>query len=123
MSTGNVTIAVVEDDASVRAALRRLLRAAHFDALSFASAEEFLQSDRRASVACLIVDINLPGMNGVELLRALAARGGVPPAVLITGSDDPATLELINRAAPVPHLRKPFSDDDLFDAISSARCA
>ena len=123
MMTRYATIAVVEDDPGVRTALRQLLRAAEFDALTFASAEEYLESERRDDVDCLIADINLPGMNGVALLQALAADGVTLPAVLITARDDPATLELIRRAAPVPHLRKPFSDDELFDAIRRARHA
>jgi FixJ family two-component response regulator len=114
-------IAVVEDDAGVRTALHRLLTAASFDACTFASAEEFLASPgRRGRVDCLIADIHLPGMNGVALLRALAADGEVPPAVLITARDDAATLESIRRAGPTPHLRKPFSDEALFDAIRRA---
>ena len=121
MATESVTIAVVEDDDGVRTALRQLLRAADFEALTFASAEEFLASSRGASVDCLIADINLPGMSGVALLKALAVNGPVPPAVLITARDDPTTLELIRQAAPVRHLRKPFNDDELFDAIRHAR--
>ena len=121
MAMANSTVAVVEDDPGVRTALRQLLRAADFDAVTFASAEEFLESNRRASVDCLIADINLPGMNGVALLKALAADGAALPAVLITARDDPATLELIRGAAPVPHLRKPFGDEELFDAIRRAR--
>ena len=117
---GRATIAVVEDDAGVRTALRQLLRAADFDALTFESAEEFLRAWRRDAVDCLVADVNLPGMNGVALLRELAAAGARLPAVLMTARDDPATIELIRRAAPVPHLRKPFSDDAFFDAIARA---
>jgi FixJ family two-component response regulator len=122
MATRRVTIAIVEDDAGVRTALRQLLRAAEFDALTFASAEEFLESNHGDTrVDGLIVDINLPRMNGVALLKVLAADGGMPPAVLITARDDPATFELIRQAGPVPWLRKPFTSDELFDAISRAR--
>jgi FixJ family two-component response regulator len=117
MTHTSASIAVVDDDDSVRAALRQLLRAAEFDVLTFASAEEFLDSSARGGVRCLIVDINLPGMSGVGLVQALAAAGASVPAVLITARDDPATLELIRRAGPVPHLRKPFSGRELFDAI------
>ena len=120
MVTTYATIAVVEDDAGVRTALRQLLRAAGFVALTFASAEEFLETYRGHEVDCIVADVNLPGMSGVALLKALATAGVALPAVLITARDDPATLELIRRAAPVPHLRKPFSDDELFDAIRAA---
>ncbi|HKH91340.1 MAG TPA: response regulator [Gemmatimonadaceae bacterium] len=121
MATETTTIAVVEDDAGVRTALGQLLRAADFNALTFGSAEEFLASGLRASVDCLIADINLPGMSGVALLKALAASGPVPPALLITARDDAATLEMIRQAAPVRHLRKPFGDEELFQAIEHAR--
>jgi len=111
-------IAIVDDDDSVRDALRQLLRAAEYDALTFASAEELLASPRRAEADCLIVDVNLPGMSGVALVRALADAGDRTPAVLITARDDPATIELLRRAGPVPRLRKPFGDAELFDVIT-----
>jgi FixJ family two-component response regulator len=114
------TIAVVEDDAGVRTALQQLLRSAEYDAVAFASAEEFLASHDRTGVDCLVADINLPGMNGVALVKALSAGDGAVPAVLITGRDDPSTMELIRQAGPVPRLQKPFSGDDLFDAIRTA---
>lgn len=114
--TKSVTIAVVDDDDSVRRSLRQLLRAADFKTLTYASAEEYL--GRGEQVDCLIVDVNLPGMNGVELLQRLAASRSAPPAVLITARDDPGTLDLIGRVGSIPHLRKPFSGEQLFEAIS-----
>jgi FixJ family two-component response regulator len=124
MAHGVARIAVVEDDPVVRTALQRLLTSAAFDALTFASAEEFLASASRGeSVDCLIADIHLPGMSGIALLQTLAADGDRVPAVLITARDDAATRESIRQAGPTPHLRKPFSDDALFDAIDRARGA
>jgi FixJ family two-component response regulator len=117
MATTRATIAVVVDDVGVRTALRQLLRSAGFDPVAFSSAEEFLATNARADVDCLIADINLPGMSGVALVQALAAEGGPGRVVLITGRDDPHTLDLIGRAGAVPLLRKPFSDQALFDAI------
>lgn len=114
------TIAIVDDDESVRHSLRQLLRAADFSALTFASAEEYLADGERARIDCLIVDVNLPGMSGVALVQALAARGNRTPAILITARDDVGTLELIRRAGGIPHLRKPFSDEHLFAAIGRA---
>jgi len=114
------TIAVVDDDSGVRTALHQLLRSAGFEALTFASAEEFLAADGRAEVDFLIADVNLPGMSGVALLNALTTRGAAPPALLITGRDDAGTADLINQAAHVPRLMKPFSDDALFDVIGGA---
>ena len=114
------TIAIVDDDAGVRAALRDLLRSAGFDALTFASAEEFLGAGHEADIDFLIADVNLPGMSGVGLLRTLAEEGTAVPALLITGRDDAGTIELIRQAGGVPRLTKPFSDDDLFDVIEEA---
>jgi FixJ family two-component response regulator len=111
-------IAVVDDDDSVRSALGQLLRAAEYEALTFGSAEELLASLDGQRVDCLIADINLPGMSGVALVQALAAAGRSIPTVLITARDDATTLELIRRVYAVPHLRKPFSDDALFEAIA-----
>jgi FixJ family two-component response regulator len=119
MGETRALIAVVDDDVGVRTALRQLLRSAGFDAIAFESAEAFLASAKQLQVRCLIADINLPGMSGVELLQTLAENGGPPLVVLITGRDDAHTLELIGRAGNVPLLRKPFSDDALFDAINS----
>ncbi len=114
------TIAVVDDDSGVRTALRQLLRSAGFEALTFASAEEFLAASDREDVDFLIADVNLPGMSGVGLLKALATAGAVLPACLITGRDDAGTIDLIRQAGPVPRLTKPFSDDDLFGIIDGA---
>jgi FixJ family two-component response regulator len=111
-------IVVVEDDESVRCALGHLLRAAAFDAVTFASAEEFLSSPDDDRVDCLIADINLPGMSGAALVQALGAAARAIPAILISAGDDNATLELVRRAGAPPYLRKPFSDEELFAAIS-----
>jgi FixJ family two-component response regulator len=118
MSTRRATtIAIVEDDAGVRNALEQLLRSAGFNALVFSSAEEFLQERRNDGVDCLIADVNLPGMSGVALVQTLVEDGAELPAVIMTGRDDPVTGELVRQAGGVPCLRKPFSDDRLFDAI------
>jgi FixJ family two-component response regulator len=114
------TIAVVDDDAGVRTALRQLLRSAGFEALTFASAEEFLAAGQEEAIDFLIADVNLPGMSGVGLLKTLAEEGAELPALLITGRDDAGTVEMIRQAGPVPRLTKPFSDDDLFEVIEEA---
>jgi FixJ family two-component response regulator len=117
MSTTPVTIAIVDDDDGLRHALGNLLLAAEFDVLAFGSAEDFLGALDGRPIGCLIADVNLPGMSGVALTEALAAAGHAIPAVLITARDDGTTRSLIGRAGRVPHLRKPFSDDELFSAI------
>jgi FixJ family two-component response regulator len=118
MMSAIATIAVVDDDDSVRESLRQLLRAADFGALTFASAEAYLNRPPTDRVDCLIVDVNLPGMSGVDLVHALTAGGTATPVVLITARDDAATLELVRRAGEIPLLRKPFGEDELFDAIA-----
>ena len=123
MTPARLRIAVIDDDAGIRAAMADLLQAADFTALTFASAEEFLERGRQERFDCLVADINLPGMTGVALVQTLGAMGRLLPAVLITGRDDPATLDLIRRAGSVPHLRKPFGDDELFDAMRRAMAA
>jgi FixJ family two-component response regulator len=112
-------IGVVDDDPGLRMALRQLLRSGGYEAMTFASAEEFLAHEKRESIDFLVVDVHLPGMSGVALVKALS-NGSAPPAILMTARDDPATLELLQQAAPVRHLRKPFSDSELFDAIEDA---
>jgi FixJ family two-component response regulator len=117
-TTSSTTIAVVEDDAGVRTALQQLLRSAGFQAITFESAEAFLAHSDRGDVDCLIADINLPGMSGVDLVKGLGTNGDRLPAVLITGGRDAATTELARQAGDVPRLYKPFSDAALFEVIS-----
>jgi FixJ family two-component response regulator len=123
MTAARLRIAVVDDDAGIRAAVADLLQAADFTARTFTSAEEFLERGQEERFDCLVADINLPGMTGVALVQTLCAIGRPLPAVLITGRDDPATLDLIRRAGSIPHLRKPFGDDELFDAMRRAMAA
>jgi two-component system response regulator FixJ len=123
MTTTRPTITIVEDDAGVRTGLQQLLRSAGFGTASFASAEAFLAAQNGSGVECLIADINLPGMSGVALLQKLRLDAERPRAILMTGRDDPNTVELIRQAGSVRCLRKPFSDDDLFDAIHSVLAA
>jgi FixJ family two-component response regulator len=120
MPATRTAIAIVEDDEGVRTALRELLRSAGFAPITFGSAEEFLVSGRDTEVDCVVADINLPGMSGVVLMQTLAAAGRQARVVLITGRDDPATLDLIERAGAVPLLRKPFRADELFDVLRGA---
>jgi FixJ family two-component response regulator len=112
----SMTIGVVEDDEGLRTALQQLLRSAGFRAVTFGSAEEFLAREDKGEVDCVIADINLPGMTGVELVKKLGSNGARIPAVLITGRRDAATAELADQV-DVPRLYKPFSDDALFEVL------
>src|SRR5215813_3519412 len=111
------TIAIVEDDASFRRALERLLRAFGFDAHTFASAEEFLRSAAPESHACLIVDLHLPGMSGFELLDHLTTSAPPPPAVFITAQDEDSLRERVARIPNSVYLRKPFLGAVLLEAV------
>jgi FixJ family two-component response regulator len=117
---GGAMVLVVDDDASVLSALARLIRAAGFGVLTFERPSALLASAIPRANACMVVDINLPEMNGSELCRTLAASGRGLPAVLITGRNDPATQRLIEEARPVAALFKPVDEATLFDAITRA---
>ncbi len=113
-------ISVVDDDASVREAIRGLLRSAGFDAEVFGSAEEFLGSGRLAGTTCLVLDVRMPGMSGIELRERLIASGHAVPIIFITAhADEDERARALDRGA-VDCLRKPFSDDALLDAIAKA---
>ena len=113
-------IAVVDDDESVRESLPDLLREFGFDSITFSSAEEFLSSDRRGQTKCLILDIAMPGMSGLELQRELRQRGEFIPIVFITAQKDDASREKAFNQGAVQFLHKPFSDMALFDALNEA---
>ena len=112
-------ISVVDDDESVREALESLLRSAGFKAEVFASAEQFLRSDRAREVDCLIADVRMPGMDGLELQRQLAAGGFRLPIIFITAHGDELARAQALRAGAVAFLRKPFSEQALLDAIQA----
>ena len=114
-------VAVVDDDVSVRESLESLIRSAGLTVTVFASAEEFLNSDASLTAACLILDVRLPGMNGIELHRRLRAFGRNVPAAFITAhaSDDRTRSEAVS-AWTVAYLTKPFSEDELLDAVQAA---
>jgi FixJ family two-component response regulator len=124
MPVSKRTIAIVEDDASYRRALERLLRASGFEAYTFASAEEFLDSAAPESHGCLILDIHLPGMSGFDLLDRLAASSQLRPAILITGQYQESLRERACRIPDSVYLRKPLIGTVLLDAVRSLlRCS
>ena len=113
--------AVVDDDISVRESLEGLIRSAGLEVKVFASAEEFLNSVHPRKADCLILDVRLPGMSGIELHRQLMARSCKVPAIFITahGYDD-RTRSQTHSDWTVTCLTKPFSEDELFDAVQLA---
>jgi FixJ family two-component response regulator len=111
---------VVDDDASVRAALDSLFRSVGLAVRSFGSAQEFLSAPPAEGPACLVVDVRLPGMSGLDLQRHLAERDSGLPIIVITGHGDiPMTVRAM-RAGAVEFLPKPFRDQDLLDAVQQA---
>jgi FixJ family two-component response regulator len=114
-------ISVVDDDISVRKSLGRLIRSVRLDVRVFASAEEFLNSEDPCSANCLILDVRLPGMSGIELHRQLLASKCNVPVIFITAhaSDDRARSEAASDWT-VAYFTKPFSGDELLDAVNTA---
>jgi FixJ family two-component response regulator len=119
MPQDKCTIAIVEDDASFRHAVERLLRASGFEANTFASAEDFLRSTASRSHACLIVDIHLPGMSGVDLIDHLGGSAPAPPAIFITANDQESFRERVSRIPHSVYLSKPFHGTALLEALHS----
>jgi FixJ family two-component response regulator len=113
-------IAVIDDDESVRLALGRLLKSVGMHAELFPSAEEFLRSERLPGMGCLIVDVMMPGMSGVELQEQLIASDTQVPMIFITAHVDEATRARALERGAVDFLRKPFSDEALLAAIARA---
>ena len=113
-------ISVVDDDDSVRESLQGLIRSVGFAVKVFASAEEFLNSDHLRNTNCLILDVRMPGMNGLELQRQLAATDRKIPVIFITAhGDDEVRSRALNGGA-VDYLLKPFSEEALLNAIDAA---
>ncbi|HSE02535.1 MAG TPA: response regulator [Methylomirabilota bacterium] len=111
-------ISIVDDDLSVRRALRRLVKAAGYRVETFASAGEFLSSTPSTRrTACLVLDIYLEGMSGFELQEWLQATRLAIPIIFISAHDDPATRERIQRSGAAGYLAKPFDARALLDAI------
>ncbi len=111
---------MVDDDASVRRALRTQLQILGFNVSDFPSAEEFLISEFPTGDACLLLDVYMPGMSGVELCRSLVASGRHLPTILISGRDDRQTRQMMRDANPIASLVKPFDEKTLLRAIRKA---
>jgi len=117
---GAPTVFVVDDDPSVRAAIQGLLKSASLRSESFETAEEFLRSKRPDGPSCLVLDVSLPGVNGLDFQRELADSGVQIPVIFITGHGDiPMTVKAMKSGA-IEFLTKPFQDQDLLDAIRQA---
>jgi len=116
----NPLIAIVDDDSSLRESTQLLLRSAGYRAEVFASAREFLDSSRLAETACLILDVRMPGMDGLELQRSLNEAQRQIPIIFITARATENEEQRARKAGAVDFLRKPVNDEQLLNAIQTA---
>jgi FixJ family two-component response regulator len=114
------TVFIVDDDASVREALANLMRSVGLHAQLFASAQEFLKTPQPDSPACLILDVRMPGLGGLDCQRQLAEAGFQIPIIFMTGHGDIPMSVRAMKAGAVDFLTKPFRDQDLLDAVGQA---
>jgi FixJ family two-component response regulator len=113
-------ISIVDDDLSVREATRGLVRSLGYRAAAFASADEFLQSDSLDETSCLITDLQMPGVNGIELQRRLIAQGRSVPTIFITAFPEENAQRTALEAGAVGFLNKPFSEESLLSCLKLA---
>jgi FixJ family two-component response regulator len=119
-SAGAPTVFVIDDDALVRAAIQGMLKSVSLQSETFGTTQEFLRSKRPDGPSCLVLDVRLPGVNGLDFQRELAQAGFRIPIIFITGHGDiPMTVRAMKSGA-VEFLTKPFRDQDLLDAIYQA---
>jgi len=120
MNAPKPIVFVVDDDVSIRAAIKNLLRSVGLDVETFATAQEFLSAKRADVPSCLVLDVRLPGVSGLDLQRQLAEARIEMPIVFITGHGDIPMSVRAMKAGAVEFLTKPFRDQDLLDAVQHA---
>jgi FixJ family two-component response regulator len=114
-----VLISIVDDDEAVREATKGLMKSLGLSAHTFACAEDFLSSNRLDRTACLIADVQMPGMSGLDLYRQLCATGKPIPTILITAYPDDNARARALSAGVICYLIKPFDEDDLLQCLRS----
>ena len=119
-ATERPLLSIVDDDQSVRESLPGLLREFGFAARAFSSAEEFLSSDSVGQTKCLILDVAMPGMTGLDLQKELRRLGQEIPVIFITAQKDEAIRQQALKQGAVTFLYKPFSDTALLEALNAA---
>ncbi len=117
MNSQNIYVAIVDDDQSICRSMSRLLRAANFQPITYASAEEFLADTKHPKFDCLVLDIQLEGMSGLELSQRLSGVNDVTPVVFITANDDPEVRAQAEASGCVGFFRKTDSGTDVLAAI------
>jgi FixJ family two-component response regulator len=114
------TVFVIDDDPSVRRSLGRLLMSAGYEVVACASAEEFLGLSTLPHPSCLLTDVRMPGMTGLDLLEAIRVRGADVPVILSSGDVDAATAAHARANGAIRFLLKPFASKELFAALEEA---
>jgi len=120
MGNDRSVVCIVDDDASLRRSLRNLLMSVGFRVETFQSAELFLESAHRENPGCVVLDLRMPGMSGLDLLRQLAATGSRIPVIILTAHGDDETRRRSLQAGAVAFLEKPFQSAALLDAVRTA---
>jgi FixJ family two-component response regulator len=113
-------ISIIDDDPSFRDATRRLVKSLGYSARAFASAEDFLQSDAIDGTACLILDVNMPGLSGIELQSRLIAQGNATPIIFVTAAPDATIRANASKAGAIGFLSKPFREENLIEHLDMA---
>ena len=120
MTNDKFIVIIVDDDESVRRAARRLIKSYGFPVEIFASADDFLASGRLSETACLVLDVQMPGLNGLELQSRLVAEGHQVPIIFITAFSDENARAQALKAGALCYLVKPFEEADLLNSINLA---
>ena len=120
MSERTTIIAIVDDDPAVRRGISGLLRSLGFAAIDFSSAEEFLNSGRATDISCVITDVRMPGMSGIDLQDRLIAAGHKIPVIFMTAFPEERTKTRAIKAGAFGFLTKPFAQNALLDCVHSA---
>ena len=120
MKKDDSIVFVVDDNAAIRKSISRLVRSVGLEAETFETAQDFLQSKRLDASGCVVLDVRLPGVSGLDLQRELTTRGITLPIIFITGHGDIPMSVRAMKAGALEFLTKPFRDQDLLDAIQQA---
>ena len=113
-------ISIVDDDESMREATSGLVRSLGYRAVTFGSAEEFLYSDSLNDTSCLITDVQMPGLSGIDLQRQLIAKGHLVPTIFITAFPEEVTRQCALTAGAIGYLDKPFTEESLVKCLEAA---
>jgi len=120
METEQVCVSVVDDDALVLRSVGRLLQSAGYAVRTFSSSQDFLEHYTNGAPGCVVMDLSMPGLDGLELQQALARRAGAPPVIFISGQGNVASSVKAMKAGAVDFLTKPFDERQLIGAVDAA---